>query len=250
MAPRQETESAIDGGQDLFTSTHWSLVLQAGLEGSSAGAAALEQLCRTYWYPLYVYARRHGHGPEDAEDLIQGYFLQLIRNKTFSHVDPSKGRFRAFLLAGLKYYVSDWRDKAGAQRRGGKVRTVPIDLKAAELRYSSACSEQFSPDKLYERHWAIALLERVLERLQEQYSQAGKQRLFSALRPFLLESGRGEPYAALGAELGLSEEAVKKSVQRLRQRYGALVRNEISRLVGSPAEIEEELQYLRSIMTG
>ncbi len=249
MTAQKDNERGSDCGQDQFTTTRWSLVLQAGQEDSPRAAAALEQLCRIYWYPLYAYARRHGHGPEDAEDVVQGFFLQLLQNKSLAHVDRSKGRFRAFLLAALRYYLSDWHDKAEAQKRGGGVPTLRIELNRAEVRYTSARQDGLSPDMVYDYHWALTLLDQVVTRLERQYEETGRGPLFAKLKPLLVESGRGEPYVQLAAELGLTEEAVKKAVQRLRQRYGALFREEIAVTLANPAEVEEELQYLRSIMS-
>jgi RNA polymerase sigma factor (sigma-70 family) len=236
-------------GRDQFTTTHWSVVLQAGHGDSSQAAAALEQLCRTYWYPLYVYARRRGHGHEDAEDLIQGFFLQLLQHRSFADVSPNKGQFRSFLLAGLKYYLADSWDKAQAEKRGGGLPTLMCDMSGAELRYAKESCDDLRPDKIYERQWAVTLLGQVLARLERHYDETGRGELFVKLKSFLVEGGRGRPYAEVGAELGLSEEAVKKAVQRLRQRYGALFREEIAQTLANPAEVDEELRYLNAIMT-
>ncbi len=250
MTAHEDDERAGSGDWPQFTTTHWSVVLQAGQGETPQATAALEQLCRTYWYPLYAYARRHGHGPEDAEDLIQGFFLQLFQHKTLTHVDQRKGLFRAFLLAGLKYYMADCRDKARAQKRGGGLAALPFDLSDAEIRYGREPSDDLAPDRLFERHWAVTLLEQVVDRLERDYDEAGKGELFVKLKPFLVEGGRGQPYAAVGVELGLTEEAVKKAVQRLRQRYGALFREEIAQTVANPADAEEELRYLHAVMAG
>ncbi len=250
MSAHGAEKQANQGEWDQFTTTHWSVVLQAGREGSPQAAAALEKLCRTYWYPLYVYARRHGHGPEDAEDLIQGFFLQLLQNRTFAHVDPGKGRFRSFLLAGLRYYTADWRDKARAQKRGSGHVALPFSLSEAEGRYGREPRDDLSPDKIFERHWAVAMLEQVLARLERHYLETGRGELFAQLKPLLVEGGRGKPYTEVGAQLGMTEESVKKAVQRLRQRYGALFREEIAHTVANPTEVEEELRYLHAIMAG
>ena len=238
------------GRQGQFTTTHWSVVLRAGQEDSPQTAAALEQLSRTYWYPLYVYARRHGHGPEDAEDLIQGFFLQLLQNRTFAGANPNKGLFRCFLLAGLKYYIADSRDRAKAQKRGGGLPALPFDVSGAEGRYGKEPRDDLSPDKIYERQWAVALLDQVLVRLEQHYGETGRGELFARLKPFLVEDGRDTPYAGVAVELGLTEDAVNKAVQRLRQRYGALFREEIAHTLANPANVEEELRYLRGILTG
>jgi len=250
MRSESDDEQSGGGCGGLFTTTHWSVVLRAGQEKSPRAAAALEQLCRTYWYPLYVYARRHGHGPEDAEDLVQGFFLQLLRGRTLAAVDPHKGLFRSFLLAGLKYYMADCRDKACSQKRGGGQAALPFDVSNGETRYVKEPKDNLSPDKIYERQWVMALLEQVLARLALEYKESDKAEHFAGLRQFLVEGGRGTPYAEVGAQLGLTEEAVKKAVQRLRQRYGELIREELTHTLTSPTQVEEELRYLHAIMAG
>ncbi len=249
MNPLGDEDQADAGNWDQFTTTHWSVVVQARQEDSPQAAAALEQLCRTYWYPLYVYARRHGHSPEDAEDLIQGFFLQLLQNRSFADVDPQKGLFRSFLLAALKYYIADRRDQAQAQKRGGELPALPFEVRGAEVRYGKEPRDDLSPDRIYERQWAMSLLDQVLARLERHYEETGRGDLFVKLKPFLVEGGRVKPYAEVGADLGMTEEAVKKAVQRLRQRYGTLFREEIAQTLADPAEAEEELRYLHTILT-
>ncbi|HOW66777.1 MAG TPA: sigma-70 family RNA polymerase sigma factor [Candidatus Paceibacterota bacterium] len=254
MKPLQEIENQQPDdaarGTGQFATTHWSVVLAAGQRESPQAAAALEELCQTYWYPLYVYARRNGHGPEDAEDLIQGFFLQLFRYQSLAHVDRDKGRFRSFLLTSLKYYAADCRDKVRTQKRGSGLTALRFDIRSAEGRYSKEPCNDLSPDKVYDRQWALTQLKRVLERLAEHYRETGKVEWFAALRPFLVEGGRGKTYAEAGMELGMTEEAVKKAVLRMRQHYARLFREAIAQTLADPAQVDEELRYLHAVLTG
>ena len=230
-----------------FTTTHWSVVLTA--QGDTpASAAALEQLCRTYWYALYAHVRHQGYSPEDAQDLTQSFFLHLLLRKPFAGVHPEKGRFRSFLLAALTHFLADQRDHDLAQKRGGRVTILSLDADEAETRYRQELVDNHDPARLFERRWAVALLEQVLVRLEQDYTQTGRAVVFQHLKPFLVEGSRAKSYAAVAAEAGLSEEAVKKAVQRLRWRYGRLFREEIAHTLTDPAEVEQELCYLRAVM--
>jgi DNA-directed RNA polymerase specialized sigma24 family protein len=232
-----------------FVTTHWSVVLASADQESPQARAALEELCRTYWYPLYCYVRRRGYSHEDAQDLTQGFLLQLLERHSFAHVDASKGRFRSFLLAGLNYFLSDQRERAAAQKRGGGRSTLSfVDAQAADERYRLEPVDERSPDKLFERRWALTLLDQVFGRLEHELREAGKAELFQRLRVFLVEGPGEENYAEVGAELGMSGEAVRKAVQRMRQRYHELFRDEIAHTVAGPAQVEEELRYLYAIM--
>jgi RNA polymerase sigma-70 factor (ECF subfamily) len=234
----------------LFATTHWSVVLAAGDGESHEAAQALETLCGTYWYPLYAYVRRRGHGHEDAQDLTQAFLLQLLERKSFARVDRGKGRFRSFLLAGLNYFLADARDRVSAQKRGGGRPIPSFDAQTAEQRYRLEPVDDLSPDKLFERQWALALLGQVLARLEEEFREAGKDRLFQQVRVFLV-AGRGEAtYTQVATELGLTREAVKKAVQRMRHRYYALFREAIAETVADPAEVADEMRYLCAVMAG
>ncbi len=245
-------EDSNSGGQTrgaAFVTTHWSVVLTSADGDSPEAKAALEQLCRTYWYPLYCYIRRRGYGHEDAQDLTQGFLLQLLERHSFARADASKGRFRSFLLAALNYFLSDQRERAGAQKRGGGCPTLSfVDAQAADERYRLEPVDDRSPDKLFERRWALTLLDQVFARLEQELREAGKAELFQGLRVFLVEGPGEENYAEVGAELGMSGEAVRKAVQRMRQRYHELFRDEIAHTVAGPAQVEEELRYLYAIM--
>jgi RNA polymerase sigma factor (sigma-70 family) len=244
-------EEAIPGwsGPRQFTTTHWSVVLAAAQGETPESAAALERLCRTYWYPLYAHIRRRGRSPEDAQDLTQGFFRHLLERKPFARLHPDKGRFRSFLLAALNYFLADEHDRQNAQKRGGGREIISLDAAEAEARYRLEPTDDRSPDRLFERHWALALLDQVLARLEQDYRATGRDGLFQHLKPFLVEGGRTRPYAEVATDLGLTEEAVKKAVQRLRKRYGLLFREEIAHTLADPAEVEDELRFLSEVMS-
>jgi DNA-directed RNA polymerase specialized sigma24 family protein len=232
-----------------FVTTHWSVVLASADEDSPQARAALEQLCRTYWYPLYAYVRRRGYSHEDAQDLTQGFLLRWLDSKSFARADASKGRLRSFLLAGLNYFLSDQRDRASAQKRGGGRPTLSLmDAQTADKRYRLEPVDERSPEKLFERRWALTLLDQVLARSEQEFREAGKAELFQRLRAFLIAGTSEESYAEVGAELGMSREAVKKAVQRMRQRYYELFREEVAHTVADPAEVEQELRYLCAVI--
>ena len=230
-----------DGSSDArsFSATRWSVVLAAAAEAEDA----LATLCRAYWYPLYAFLRRQGLSTHDAEDVTQGFFAHLFGKAALANVDRAKGRFRTFLLASLKHFLADERDRANAQKRGGGQAVISLDACEAEERYALEASE-LSPDKLFDRRWAIAVIERALARLGAEYSDAGKGALFSALKPLLTAPGTARPYAEIGSEFGMNEGAVKIAVHRLRQRYGAALRAEIAETVGTAEEVDEELRHL------
>lgn len=232
-----------------FATTHWSVVLAAGDNHDPEGsAAALEQLCRTYWYPLYAYTRRRGYSHDDAQDLTQGYFLQLLQHEYVARADQNRGRFRAFLLSGFNRYLADQHDKAAAKKRGGGQVILAVDIQAADARYRLEPQDSRSPDRIYERQWASALLEKVLARLEQGFREADKLELFQQLRLFLV-AGRGEEtYAEAAAKLGLTPDAMKKAVHRTRERYYRLFRDEIAQTVADPAEIEDEMRHLCAVM--
>jgi DNA-directed RNA polymerase specialized sigma24 family protein len=233
-----------------FRTTHWSVVLAARQEESTQAADALEKLCRIYWYPLYVYVRRRGYGHEDAQDLTQGFLLQLLERRSLERVDRGKGRFRSFLLAGLNYFLADQRDHDRAQKRGGGQPLLWFDAQGAEERYHREPVDERSPDTLFERRWALTLLDQVLARLETEFHEAGKANLFERLRLFLV-GGQGETtYAQVAVELGMTGQAFKKAAQRLRHRYYALFRQEIAHTVADPAEVEDEMRHLCAVIAG
>jgi RNA polymerase sigma-70 factor (ECF subfamily) len=220
------------------------MVLRAGHGDDTRSHEALARLCQIYWYPLYAFVRRHGRGPEDAQDLTQGFFTHLLENRALATVDPAKGRFRSFLLTSLRNFMAKEWDRAQAQKRGGGRIHLPLDAASAETRYVREPADPASPDKVFERNWALTLLEQVLERLRAEQAAAGKRAQFEQLQDCLMGSPDAPRYAQLAARIGLSAEAARMAVSRLRRRYRELLREEIAQTVGSPAEIEEEIRHL------
>ena len=233
-----------------FTTTHWSVVLASAQRDSPQAAVALEQLCRTYWYPLYAFVRRQGHSPHDAEDLLQGFFARFLEKNYLNDVDRSKGRFRSFLLAALKHFLAGEWDKAHAAKRGGQAQFLSLDSESAEGRYGEEPVSDLTPEKLYEQRWACVLLEQVMQRLEQDAGEAGKGHFFEALKPFLVGGSYAVSYAELAVRFGASEAALKMKVQRMRHRYQRLLREEIAHTVATPAEVEDEIRYLFRVLGG
>ncbi|MFO1512015.1 MAG: sigma-70 family RNA polymerase sigma factor [Verrucomicrobiota bacterium] len=231
---------------DIFATTHWSVVLAAGERGSPQAELALEELCRMYWYPLYVYVRRQTPTREDAEDLTQAFFARLLEKNYLNGLNSERGRFRAFLLAALKHFLANEWDRAHRQKRGGGVATVPLDWQNADTRYQIDPPDNLSPDKLYDRAWAVTVLERVLARLRDESAAEGKAELFGQLKPFLMVGKSAIPYAQVADALKLTEGAVRVAVHRLRGRYRDLLRDEVRQTISDPAQVEEEMRALFS----
>ncbi len=226
-----------------FATTHWSLVLAARDRAEPGAADALASLCALYWYPLYAYVRRRGHGADEAHDLTQEFFTRLLTKDFLAGVDRGKGKFRSFLLAACNHFLANERDRARAKKRGGGRPVLSLDAADAEGRYRAEPAGGLSPEQLFERRWALALLEQVMTRLRGEFEAKGKGRQFERLRGSLVgEKGAG--YRRAADELGLSEGAIKVAVHRLRQRYRELLREEIGRTVGGPEEVDEEVRAL------
>jgi RNA polymerase sigma-70 factor (ECF subfamily) len=221
-------------------------VLAAADSGSPKAPLALETLCRTYWYPLYAYVRGRGYGPEDAQDLTQEFFMRLLSKQALGAVHQELGRFRSFLIASLNHFLANEWDKAHAQKRGGN--TISIPLETAETRYGAEVTVGMSADRIFERQWGLALLAQVRTHLREDYEAAGNGSLFSRLQIYLAGERGLTPYSETASQLGLSIDAVKKAVERLRRRFGELLREEIAHTVADPTEIEEEIRYLRRVL--
>jgi RNA polymerase sigma-70 factor (ECF subfamily) len=231
-----------------FATTHWSVVLAAASRGSSpAATGALEQLCGAYWYPLYAYLRRRGQSPEDAEDLVQSFFQSLLAGNSLAGVVPEKGRFRTFLLAGVNNFLANQWRRSSTLKRGGNLSFVPLEGTAPEAMYQAEPATDVTPERLYERRCAVALLEQALQRLREEALAAGKGDLFEQLKPFITDKTDSGDYPTVANRLGMSEVAVRVAVHRLRQRYGEVLRSGLAQQVTSPAEVAEELRYMLSL---
>jgi len=229
---------------DIFATTHWTVVLTAGRRSTPQSDRALEELCRTYWYPLYAYVRRHGHSKEDAEDLTQGFFASFLKRNYLEGVSSERGRFRAFLLGSLKHFLANEYDRAKCQKRGGGVAPLSLDWQDADTRYQIDPADQLSPDKLYDRAWAMTLLEQVIARLRAECAAEEKAELFDQLKPFLMMGKNAIRYAEAAGKLGMNESAARVAVHRLRKRYRELLREQIAQTLTGPAELDEEMRAL------
>jgi len=247
MAAHDSKIERLPAREDRFATTHWSIVVSAGGHGGAEVGRALATLCENYWFPLYAFVRRAGYSAEDAQDLTQEFFARLLAKNYLAVADPQRGRFRSFLLGAMKHFLSDEWDRAHAQKRGGSRTVVSLDSLDAETRYRLEPASDLTPEKLFEKQWALALLEQVLSRLQAELVSEGKSALFEALKD-TLTGVRSLTCAAIGAELGMSEGAVKVAAHRMRRRYRALLREEIAQTLASPDEISEEIRYLRSCL--
>jgi RNA polymerase sigma factor (sigma-70 family) len=234
----------------VFATTHWSVVLAAGRGPSPQADAALEKLCRTYWYPLYAYVRRRGYAPADGEDLTQDFFAQLLRKNYPARADRNKGRFRTFLLHALTQFLVDQHERANTLKRGGGQVFISLDDERPEERYRLEVPDQLTPEKLFERRWAQTVLDRALDRLRKEFVASGKEKDYEVLKSFEPGEQGALSYAEAAVRLGVSESAVKSMIHRLRRRHGELVREEIAHTVPTVAEIDEELRYLVAVLRG
>jgi RNA polymerase sigma-70 factor (ECF subfamily) len=245
-----QLQNASGGTATQFATTHWSEVLAAGNAEPTRRSQALELLCSAYWYPIYAFVRRQGHEPADAQDLTQEFFARLLAKKYLERVETDRGRFRSFLLTVLKHFLADEWDKVRAQKRGGGQRFVSLDESTAETRYGLEPQDQTTPERLYERRWALTILERALDRLRDEHIMAGKGPLFDQLRVFIT-GDRGEvSYAEAARRLSTTEGAAKMAVTRMRQRYRELLRAEIANTVERHEDIDKELRYLAAALRG
>ncbi len=233
-----------------FTTTHWSVVLAAGREHSPQAAEALETLCRTYWYPLYTYVRRRGHSPEDAQDLTQDFFAHLLAKGFPCGAQPERGKFRSFLLVSLRHFLLDQHRRAEAAKRGGGQTVISLDINRAEERFGGEAQQVSTPEELYERVWALTLLDRAQSRLREEYAAAGKADLYERLKAFPLAGKSDQPFEQASAEFGMTASALKSAVHRMRSRYRELVREEVAHTVADPSELREEARYLIAVVSG
>jgi RNA polymerase sigma factor (sigma-70 family) len=249
LSSQSEHAAAEPTRQQSFVTTHWSVVLAARAPDAPRAAAALAELCRTYWYPLYAFVRRKGHSPHDAQDLTQAFFARLVEKNYVAQADRERGRFRTYLLAALTHFLADEWDKTQRLKRGGGMEIVSFDAASAEERYRLEPVEQLDASKLYERRWVTTLFDKVLARMEEEFRDSGKGRLFEGLKSSLIAEDSVVSYAQLGAQLGLKEDAVKQAVHRMRRRYRELFREEIAQTVAGPDGVEDELKHIFAVLS-
>jgi len=228
--------------------TQWSQILAARDGSDTEARKALEGLCQTYWQPLYAYVRHQGSNPDEARDLTQGFFAEFLDKDFLSDVDPEKGRFRAFMLASLRHFLSHERDRAEALKRGGGTTTLSLDVEAGEAGYALRPTEAMTPVDVFERRWAMTVLDRAMSRLQEESATSGIGDQFKELKQYLTSAEPQEPYREVGETLGISEGAVATAVHRLRQRYARCLRAEIAETVVNPAEVDDELRHMLAVV--
>jgi DNA-directed RNA polymerase specialized sigma24 family protein len=240
--------NASAAAQCVFATTRWSIILDAGRGPSPEADLALAELCRVYWYPLYAYVRRLGHDMHSAQDLTQDFFYKLLEKNYVGQADRRRGKFRWFLLTAFKCFLANEWDRIRAQKRGGGQEAIALDALTAERRYALEPVDKLSADQIYERRWALDLLESVRMQLREEYFEAGKPERFDLLADFLPGEKTGVSYSEIGPRLGLTENAVKQEVYRMKKRYGELLRAEISQTVAHPDEVNEEIRYLIDVV--
>jgi RNA polymerase sigma factor (sigma-70 family) len=234
-------------GPSQFPTTRWTLVVAAGDPHRKDAQSALASLCENYWYPLYAYLRRRGYSAEEAQDLTQEFFMRVLEGRYLDRADPEKGRFRSFILTSLKFFVADEEDRDRAQKRGGGL-LVPLEFPSGEERYQREPAHDETPERIFERRWALSVLDRVAERLRKEFVEHGRPEHFERLKVFLL--GKSEtPFTALAREMNTSEGALKVAIHRLRKRYREIVRQEIADTVADPAEVDSELRFLAAVLT-
>ncbi|XHR30294.1 MAG: RNA polymerase sigma factor [Chthoniobacteraceae bacterium] len=242
--PIIETGASRQSSGDLFATTRWTAVIAAGMRGTPQSERAMEELCGAYWYPLYAYVRRRGHTREDAEDLTQAFFSRLLEGRSLEGLSAQRGRFRAFLLASMKHFLANEWDRANRLKRGGERVHLSLDWATADTQFQIADRCAASPEALFDREWALALLERVLEGLQNAYAAEGHGALFSTLQPLLIPEGGEGSITEAARSLGMEEGAIRVALHRLRKRYRKLLREEIVQTLENPAEVEEEMRTL------
>jgi RNA polymerase sigma factor (sigma-70 family) len=244
-----QQDAARPGGQ-WFATTHWSVVLAAARNDCQKASAALEQLCRTYWYPLYSYVRRRGCSPEDAQDLTQEFFARFLEKNSLSHARSERGRFRNFLLTSLQNFLTHEWERGQAQKRGGGRRLLPWDELTPEIRYTAEANSEAAPDRAFEERWAATLFQQALTRLRQEFVATGKGNQFDELKVYLSTEPVDGDYDVIAMRLNMTRKSVPVAVHRLRKRYGEMVREEVANTVSSPAEIEAEMRHLKELMGG
>ena len=243
------TKSYSVSGAGRFATTHWSVVLQAGQPGAPGYQQALETLCRGYWFPLYAYLRRHGYDSHQAEDYTQAFFCKVLEKQVLRSADSKRGRFRSFLLATLKNFLADERDRVRAQKRGGGRKLLSIDFNEAENQYALEPADRLSPEKLFDKSWALTVLERTMACLKTELAGKNKKELFDHLKIYLTAEKGSIPYRDTAAELNMTEAAVRTAVHRLRRHYRKSLRDEIAQTVAAEDQIDEEIDDLFVALT-
>ncbi len=250
MEQQQQNNRPAKTAAGAFPTTHWSLVVAAGETDSPQAHAALAQLCGSYWYPVYAYVRREGHEPHSAQDFTQEFFARLIERNFVAGAAQEKGRFRSFLLIALKrFLVNEWQ-RTQAQKRGGGQQFLSLDAEDAEERYKLEPVDEMTADRIYERRWALALLEGVMNALRHEYAGEGKGELFDQLKVFLYGDKSAVSQVKIGTQFGLSESAVKSTVHRLRLRYREILYEQVAQTVASRVDVEDELRHLLNVLSG
>lgn len=234
-------------GRTQFPTTQWTLVVAAADPNGKETRSALASLCENYWYPLYAYLRRRGYSGDQAQDLTQEFFTRVLEGRYLDRADQGKGRFRSFILTSLKFFVADEQDRHRALKRGGGM-LVPFEFSSGEERYQREPAHAETPERIFERRWALSVIDRVVEKLRDEFTRHGRPEHFDRLKVFLLGDAEA-PYALLAREMKTSEGALKVAVHRLRKRYRELFRREIADTVADPAEVESELRYLAAILS-
>ena len=247
VTPLTGIGSSPRNGAAAFTTTHWSIVLEAQGE-SPAAQEALEKLCRTYWRPIFAFLRRQGILPEEAEDITQGFFAQLLERGSLGAVRKEKGRLRSFLLGALKYFVADEQRRATAIKRGKGQRLIPLEELRADERIDMEPADPMTAEMIYERRWALTVLDRVLSRLKDEYLAANNAALFDSLKELLPDEPGAPSQADIAARLSMTENAIRQAFYRFRQRYQSLLREEIANTVATPGDIEDELRHLITVL--
>jgi DNA-directed RNA polymerase specialized sigma24 family protein len=249
MSPSAESVSSpAPAGRARFATTRWTMVLAAGRSSSPEAGRALAELCKDYWYPLYAYVRRRGYGKEDAEDMTQAFFARLLEKDYLRSAAREKGRFRTFMLVAFQRFLANEWDRARAQKRGGGRALVSLDADAAERRYHDEPADTMTADRIYERRWALTLIEQTIARLRDDYAAAGKTQEFDQLKNYLTADRDGIPYAELAAAGRQTEGALRVAVHRMRKRFRDLFRREIAQTVSDPNEIDAELRHLMAAL--
>ena len=243
-----DLEQAQASGASAFPATRWTLIVDLRSGDVRAAGSALEELCRLYWYPIYAFIRREGAGPEDAEDLAQGFFARFLERGDFLSAQQDKGRLRTFLLGSVKnFMIQDWRHRT-AEKRGGRLAPISLDAVTAEQRYALEPTDCATPDAIFDRRWALDTMEEALRRLEQEYVQAGKQELFHALQPYISARPHGTAYEGIGPRFGMSAGAVQVTVHRLRQRFRKSLEAAVAETVATQDEVNSELRYLLGLL--